>query len=72
MQYWSFNNRLGWVVRDRIKSASACPRCRNALYRIPARLIDRLLSFRKQRFRCEFDPCGWEGNLAIERPIAPK
>lgn len=66
-QYWKFNGKDGWVVRERGTSSSACPRCRGLLYRVPRRLIDRLFSFRRHRFQCVSRDCRWEGNLPIDR-----
>ncbi len=69
MKYWSFSGRYGWVVCERVESASPCPRCRSTLYLVRPRLIDRLFSFRRQRFQCESAACGWEGNLPVDTAL---
>ena len=47
----------------------ACPKCRNDLYRIPRRGIDRLKSIVRpvHRYHCHFFSCHWEGNLPVGR-----
>jgi hypothetical protein len=47
--------------------ARECPQCGAASYRVPRRVIDRVLSLLSplQRFRCTSIGCGWEGNLAV-------
>jgi len=74
MQYWDYSTKSGWVIRNRDTSSSVCPRCRSALYRVPSRLVDRLLGFLSRferfRFQCELRACGWEGNLPVESPLS--
>jgi len=62
-------------VRDRVveagffSSGGACPRCNGAAYRVPRRLVDRLMSrfVGISRYRCRSTDCGWEGNLRVSR-----
>jgi len=73
MQYWEHSSRSGWVIRTRDMSSSACPRCRGMLFRIPSRLVDRLLGFLSRfarlRYQCEMQSCGWEGNLRVDSAL---
>lgn len=74
MQYWDHSSKSGWVVRTRDVTSSVCPRCRGTLYRVPTRLVDRLLRFlsrlERLRYQCESRFCGWEGNLPVESPLS--
>jgi hypothetical protein len=42
-----------------------CPRCNGSVYRVPRRVVDRLLSVfvAVRRHRCDEIGCHWEGNL---------
>lgn len=42
-----------------------CPECSDLVYRVPRRLIDRLISLFSpvQRYRCFSPYCTWEGNM---------
>jgi len=50
-------------------SAGACPRCKGSAYRVPRRLVDRVMSrfVWVIRYRCRSMVCGWEGNLRVSR-----
>jgi len=45
--------------------ARTCPRCNGSVYRVPRRVVDRLLSVfvAVHRHRCDEMGCYWEGNL---------
>ena len=47
----------------------SCPLCNSAVYRIPRRFTDRLLSLFKPvlRYSCRDPLCGWEGRLRTHR-----
>lgn len=51
----------------------ACPRCKGAVYRIPRRFVDLLLSVfvPVHRYRCDEMGCTWEGNLRTTRHSGP-
>lgn len=74
MQYWDYSSKSGWVIRTRGTSSNVCPLCRSTLYRIPSRLVDRLVGFlsrsERLRYQCESRSCEWEGNLPIESALS--
>lgn len=43
----------------------ACPQCNASVYRVPRRLVDRVISMivLRHRYRCSSLYCDWEGNL---------
>ena len=51
-----------------------CPQCSDQVYRVPRRLVDRMISLFTpvQRYRCLSPYCEWEGNLSkTDRTEAP-
>jgi hypothetical protein len=50
-----------------------CPFCGGAVYRIPRRTLDRLLSHfvLVHRYHCGAMICGWQGAMRAKRPPQP-
>jgi len=46
-----------------------CPQCSGEIYRIPRRLIDRVMSLFAplHRYKCLMPYCAWEGNIAQDQ-----
>jgi hypothetical protein len=67
-QYWEYSREHGWAVRDRIMAVSVCPGCYGPVYRVPRRVIDRLISLvsPRHRYECRSPDCCWEGTLPDE------
>lgn len=50
---------------------ASCPRCKGSIYRVPRRMVDRILSLfvPVHRYRCSVMGCDWEGNLRVRPRI---
>lgn len=59
------SQRIKYSVPHRSRTHT-CPECDDQVFRVPRRLIDRLINLFTpvQRYKCMSPHCNWEGNLA--------